>query len=269
MSRFACSAVLLTCLGHTARADAPEEPMYACKEPGPSAKLTVQFKPEASLVDLATWVTGFTCKNVVFSADVAKRATKVTVVSPKALTPKQALELFVDAVEATGMVVTVKRDTILIKLGPSMPRSCPDLADKPKPTGGELTGDPFAPVAEAPLDAELDAGIKTLGPNRRSITRALVDQVLANPMAVAKGARVVPSVKDGKPNGFKLYAIRPGGLFARLGFVNGDLLMRINGLEITDADKALEVYTKLRDAKQVVVSIMRQGKPLDLTVDIK
>ncbi|MBL0215005.1 MAG: hypothetical protein IPQ07_14105 [Myxococcales bacterium] len=268
MSRLLIPFALVTWLGSAAHADAPEDQLYACKEPAPSAKLTVSFKPEASLVDLATWVTSFTCKNVVFSADVAKRATKVTVVSAKAMTPKQALELFVDAVEATGMVVTVKRDTILIKLGPSMPKSCPDLADKSKPEGGELAGNPFE-AAEAPLDAELDAGIKTIGANRREITRALVDRVFANPMAVAKEARLVPAVKDGKPIGVKLYAIRPGSLFARLGFVNGDLLMRINGFDVTQPDKALEVYTKLRDAKQLVFSIVRQGKALELIVDIK
>lgn len=268
MSRLLIPFVLVTCLGSAARADAPDDPVYACKEPAPSAKLRVSFKPNASLVDLATWVTSFTCKNVVFSTDVAKRATKVTVVSAKAMTPKQALELFVDAVEATGMVVTIKRQTITINLGPGIPKSCPDLVEPIASDGGELSGNPFE-AAEVPLDAELDAGIKTIGPNRREITRDLLTRVLANPMAIAKEARLVPAVKDGKPLGFKLYAIRAGSVVARLGFVNGDTLMKVNGVDLTSADKALEVYTKLRDAKQLVFSIVRQGKALELIVDIK
>ncbi len=67
-------------------------------------------------------------------------------------------------------------------------------------------------------------------------------------MAVAKGARVVPAVKNGKPDGFKLYAIRPSSVYAKLGLQNGDTLQSINGFDLTSADKALEVYTKLREA---------------------
>ena len=49
-------------------------------------------------------------------------------------------------------------------------------------------------------------------------------------------------------HGFKLYAIRPSSVYAKIGLTNGDTLSAINGLELTTADKALEVYTKLREA---------------------
>jgi general secretion pathway protein C len=48
-------------------------------------------------------------------------------------------------------------------------------------------------------------------------------------MAVAKGARVVPAVKNGKPDGFKLYAIRPSSVYSKLGLTNGDTIQSING----------------------------------------
>jgi len=269
MSRLAVALIALASLTRTVRAD-EAEPLYTCKAPPASAKLTVSFRPDSSLVDLATWVTSFTCKNVVFDADVAKRATRVTVVSAKAMTPRQALQLFVDAVEATGMVVTQKPDTIIIKLGPNMPKGCPDLA------AGSGSVDPLAsrditPTPPDPelTDAELDAAIKVIDPTHRELARALIDKVLANPMAAAKGVRLVPTVKNGKPVGFKLFAIRPGSIFGRLGFLNGDTLLSINGGELTSADKALEVYTKLRDAKQLVLQLERRGQPLTLTLSIK
>ena len=65
--------------------------------------------------------------------------------------------------------------------------------------------------------ASIDSGIKKIDDNNYEIDKALVDKVLANPMAVAKGARVVPAVKNGKPDGFKLYAIRPCSVYAKLG----------------------------------------------------
>ncbi len=140
---------------------------------------------------------------------------------------------------------------------------------------------PATPVAaaEAPpalpagdgdeMQAAVDSGIKKLDDNNYEIDKSLVEKVLLNPMAVAKGARVVPSMKNGKPDGFKLYAIRPSSAFAKLGLANGDTLQSINGFELTSADKALEVYTKLREATSLEVEVTRRGKPVTLKYSIK
>jgi general secretion pathway protein C len=123
------------------------------------------------------------------------------------------------------------------------------------------------PVDE--LQASIDNGIKKIDDNTFEIDKSLVDKVLANPMAVAKGARVVPAVKNGKPDGFKLYAIRPSSVYAKLGLTNGDTLQSINGFELTSADKALEVYTKLREATSLEVEVTRRGKPMTLKYSIR
>jgi len=83
------------------------------------------------------------------------------------------------------------------------------------------------------------------------------------------GWSALPAVKNGKPDGFKLYAIRPSSAFAKLGLTNGDTLQSINGFELTSADKALEVYTKLREATSLEVEITRRGKPVTLKYSIK
>jgi general secretion pathway protein C len=97
----------------------------------------------------------------------------------------------------------------------------------------------------------------------------VVDKVLANPMAVGRGARIVPSIKNGKPNGFKLYAIRPSSVYANIGLMNGDTLHAVNGFELTTPDKALEVYTKVRESNSLSVNITRRGKPVTLNYSIK
>jgi len=136
---------------------------------------------------------------------------------------------------------------------------------------------PTTPVAkvDAPpgdgddLQAAIDSGVKKIDDNNYEIDKALIDKVLANPMGVAKGARVVPAVKDGKPDGFKLYAIRPSSVYSKLGLTNGDTLHSINGFELTTADKALEVYTKLREATSLQVEVTRRGKPMTLNYRIR
>ena len=119
------------------------------------------------------------------------------------------------------------------------------------------------------LQSSIDNGIKKIDDNNYEIDKSLVDKVLANPMGVAKGARVVPAVKNGKPDGFKLYAIRPSSVYAKLGLANGDTLQSINGFELTSADKALEAYTKLREATSLEVEVTRRGKPMTLKYSIR
>jgi general secretion pathway protein C len=90
-----------------------------------------------------------------------------------------------------------------------------------------------------------------------------------NPIGFTKGARVVPAMANGKPNGFKLYSIRPASVYSKLGLQNGDTLSAINGMELTTAEKALEVYTKLRDATTLEVGITRANKPDSITYSIR
>lgn len=119
------------------------------------------------------------------------------------------------------------------------------------------------------LMAMIDEGVKKTGDNQYEIDRQVVQKVLANPAAVARGARIVPSIKNGKPNGFKLYAIRPSSVYAKVGLMNGDTIHAINGFELTTADKALEVYTKVRSASNITVNATRRGKPVTLKYSIE
>ncbi|MCE9577661.1 MAG: hypothetical protein K8W52_31210 [Deltaproteobacteria bacterium] len=131
-------------------------------------------------------------------------------------------------------------------------------------TGDKPPGDPDDEMAAA-----VAAGVKKIDDSNYEISRDLVDKVLSNPMAVAKGARVVPSVKDGKANGFKLYAIRPSSVYAQIGLANGDTIHAINGFDLTSPDKALEVYTKVKEATALTVQVTRRGKEMTINYAIK
>jgi hypothetical protein len=144
-------------------------------------------------------------------------------------------------------------------------RRLAQVCDGSVPTPVDVEPPPSPPPAH---DIDLSA-IHQIAPNKYAIDKATRDQIFANPMAVANGARVVPAMKDGKPNGFKLYAIRPTSLFATLGLLNGDTVVTINGSDLTSADKALEVYTKLRDATTIELEVERKGVriKIDYVVD--
>jgi general secretion pathway protein C len=131
------------------------------------------------------------------------------------------------------------------------PRSTPKRTTRSRTRGGgEL----------AKLNEQVQKGVRKLGPNKWEIQRSALNKVLSNTTLLARSARIVPSLKDGKPNGFKLYAIRPGSIYSLIGMKNGDTIQAVNGRPMTTPDKALEVYTKVRNASHLTISFSRRGK---------
>jgi hypothetical protein len=276
MRRWLILAVLLAV--STAAAN-PTDPADAppCKPPASNTPMWLTFRAETSIRDLATWLTVTFCKNVAIDGAVLKSGIAATVLTPNKLTPKQALQLVLDAIEATGVTVVQKADTIIIKLGPSMSRPCVAVGGSGGSAGVGGSAETAAPRAEATAEAETEAeslaqamatGIKKIDDTHYEIRTSLVEATLLNPMAAARGVRVVPALRNGKPEGIKLYAIRPSSLLAKLGFANGDTVLGVNKHRLNGADDFLDIYTQLRDAKRLEVELLRRGQPLTLAIAI-
>lgn len=102
-----------------------------------------------------------------------------------------------------------------------------------------------------------------------TVERAFVEQLMANPALLAKQARIVPKQKDDEILGYKLYGIRRGSLPKLLGLKNGDMITAVNGEELKSMDKAMALYTKLRRASNLSVSIERKGKTITKEIQIQ
>lgn len=83
---------------------------------------------------------------------------------------------------------------------------------------------------------------------------------------LATQARIIPAFERGVPIGFKLFSIRPGSAWSAAGLENGDVLQRINGLELTSPEKALVVYSTLRCARRFNAEIRRGNERIDLII---
>ena len=143
-----------------------------------------------------------------------------------------------------------------------------DLLDRPQPAPGAPVAAAAAPSTD-PLAAELDKGVKKIGEHNYEVQRSTLDSLLGNMAALAKGARIVPETKDGKPAGFRLFSIRPDGPFAKIGLLNGDVVSAINGLEMNSPDQALLAYTKLKTANHLSVAIERNGQKITKDYNIR
>ncbi len=116
---------------------------------------------------------------------------------------------------------------------------------------------------------EGDEGIRKVAENEYVIAHEEIEKTLSNLNTIATQARIVPAFKNGVAQGFKLFSIRPGSLYAKIGIQNGDVIKKINGYDINSPDKALEVYQKLRDAREITVEIERRGRSVKKTYTIE
>ncbi len=124
----------------------------------------------------------------------------------------------------------------------------------------------FAPVPTprpgAPSPGGRLDGVRQVADNRYEIERNVIDSTLSNLNTIATQARIVPSFKNGSANGFKLFSIQPGSLYASIGIENGDVIQRVNGYEINSPEKALELYQKLRESSHVTIELERGGQAI-------
>ena len=105
-------------------------------------------------------------------------------------------------------------------------------------------------------------GVRQVSERRYVIARSELNSAITNLPDLATKARIVPSFKNGVADGFKLFSIVPDSLYSKIGIQNGDVIRRINGYEMNSADKALEIYQKLRDASHIELEIERRGETL-------
>lgn len=105
---------------------------------------------------------------------------------------------------------------------------------------------------------ELDRGIRKLAEGRYEIKRGTLELALGNLGLLARSVRVMPDARDGKPIGFRLFAIVADGPVGKLGLRNDDVLISINGLDIATAERVLDAYGKLKTAPHLVLGLIRE-----------
>jgi len=119
------------------------------------------------------------------------------------------------------------------------------------------------------VPAEIAAKIHKVSDTQFDVERAVVDQILENQSELMRSARIVPEKEGDKVVGIRLFGVRPESLLGTLGLENGDRLQSINGFEMSDPQRALEAYARLRTADKLQVSVNRRGKPMTIDFNIK
>lgn len=111
--------------------------------------------------------------------------------------------------------------------------------------------------------------IKEVSENRYEIAKDEFENATSNIGTLMTQARVVPDLVDGKINGYKVFAIKPGSLYEKIGMKNGDIIKSINGLDVSSPEKALELFQQLKNESEFTVELLRNNSPQTMTYRVR
>lgn len=117
--------------------------------------------------------------------------------------------------------------------------------------------------------AAASGGIRQVGDNRYLVDRGEVDHSIENLSSIVTQMRAVPYLKDGKSLGFRVFNIRAGSLFERMGLKNGDVIQSVNGTTLDDPTRALALLDEVEAADEITVDLLRDDHPNTLTYSIR
>ncbi len=142
---------------------------------------------------------------------------------------------------------------------------------------GDGNGAPVVAVAAVvkpdtgPKDNKLGEGIKK---NRRQRVRGAAQRDRQDAVEPQRrrdaGAHRLPAFKDGvAQKASSCFSIRPDSIYTKIGVQNGDVLKRINGYDLNSPEKALEIYSKLKEANRIDIEVERNGSTVRSTYNVR
>ncbi len=105
----------------------------------------------------------------------------------------------------------------------------------------------YSPPAAAPAGAALALG-------------QIREQMLADPTKASTYIRVQPANVNGQLKGYRVYPGRERAAFTNAGLRPGDLVTSVNGIQLDDNQKALQMLGDLSQASSVTLTVERGGQ---------
>jgi len=179
-----------------------------------------------------------------------------------------------EEIEPGLRVERIERDRIVLLRGGT--RETLDLL--PVGSRSRAAAAPGAPVP-APAAASTGASpspetgpplrVSRIAENVYSLDEGSVAQLAGNINQFMTQVRVIPYFEGNRSAGYRIASVRPGSAFEQLGFRGGDVIQRVNDVELSSPEKLYTIFQNLRDEKRVDVNILRQGQKSTIRYEIR
>jgi general secretion pathway protein C len=132
---------------------------------------------------------------------------------------------------------------------------------------GEVKISPVVATATTPPAAAKpeDNQIRQVGPYKYEVDKSVINDFMKNMASASSGAQVLPDPKGG----FKVSFVRSFSVFYKLGIRSGDTISSVNNIQLDSIDQTFALYTKLKDANHLTLSVNRGGQTINMDYDIR
>jgi general secretion pathway protein C len=96
-----------------------------------------------------------------------------------------------------------------------------------------------------------------------------IERMRQNPEELAKRVQIVPVVDGGRMTGVRVSAGGDMALMGRLGLRAGDVVTAVNGAPVDSLARGQQIVESLRTASSARVTVLRDGRPTDITISLK
>ncbi len=96
-----------------------------------------------------------------------------------------------------------------------------------------------------------------------------VDRLRQNPDELARRVPIEPVLDSGHLTGVRVSAGADATLLSRIGLRAGDVVTAINGAPVNSIARGEQIVDSLRTASSARVTVVRDGKPTDITISLK
>lgn len=137
--------------------------------------------------------------------------------------------------------------------------------------GSDIFGPPTRETlasAETEPRAETAPTVKKEGAGKFTVDQRELDDAISNIDRLFTEIRAVPNFSGGKVSGMKILSVKGNSIFAKLGLRRGDVLQKINGLEL-DVKRGFEIFNQLKDQKTIQLDLIRQGQPTTMEYEVR
>lgn len=108
-----------------------------------------------------------------------------------------------------------------------------------------------------------------MSPLRKVVDRREVEQAMNDLPKLLSQARAVPNTVNGAINGFRLDYIAPASFYEKIGVQTGDVLQRVNGVDIRDPSTMLNLLQQLKNEQTVKLDLVRNNQRSTITYELR
>jgi general secretion pathway protein C len=171
---------------------------------------------------------------------------------------KQTLYRLHEQILDLGEVADIQRDGIVIRQGSLEEWLELGLTEKPALPGNNATASPSTPSPQVPG-----------APLRKVIDRREVELAMNDLPKLMTQARAMPHMVNGAVNGFRIDYMAPASFYEKIGIQTGDILQRVNGVDIRDPSTMLNLLQQLKSERVVKLDMVRNNQPSTVTYELR